>query len=58
MTVGGGVKYRLSRHVLVRADFIDYMTAFPKRQIAPAGNNTARGIFQQFTPLFGLSYTF
>ena len=52
------MKYRLSRHALVRADFIDYITTFPKRQIAPAGSNTARGIFQQFTPLFGLSYTF
>ncbi len=58
VTAGGGVKYRLAKHVLARADFIDYMTAFPKRQIAPSGNNTARGIFQQFTPLFGLSYTF
>jgi len=58
VTAGGGLKYRLARRVLLRADFIDYMTAFPKRQIAPAGNNTARGIFQQFTPLFGVSYTF
>lgn len=55
---GGGVKYTLRRNVLVRLDFRDYMTAFPKRQIAPAGSNTARGIFQQFTPMFGVSYVF
>jgi hypothetical protein len=58
MDVGGGIKYALARHVLLRADFRDYLTAFPKHQIAPTGNNTARGIFQQFTPMFGLSYLF
>jgi opacity protein-like surface antigen len=53
--VGGGVKYRLFEHVLLRVDFRDYMTTFPKQQIAPAAGNTARGIFQQFTPMFGVS---
>lgn len=57
-SVGGGVKYRLRDHVLVRAEFLDYLTTFPRQQIVPAPNNTARGIFEQFTPLFGLSYTF
>lgn len=57
-TVGVGVKYRVHRNVLLRLDLRDYMTRFPKRQIAPAGNNTARGIFQQITPLFGVSYLF
>jgi opacity protein-like surface antigen len=56
--VGGGIKYKLTNHVLARLDFRDYMTTFPKHQIAPAGNNTARGIFQQFTPMFGLSWVF
>ena len=56
--VGGGVKFRLAKHVLVRGEFRDYITTFPKRQIVPAANNTARGIFQQFTPLFTLSYAF
>ncbi len=56
--VGGGVKYRLQRHVQLRVDFRDYMTTFPKRQIAPVDSNTARGIFQQFTPLFGVSWMF
>jgi opacity protein-like surface antigen len=56
--VGGGVKFRLRDHVLVRAEFLDYLTTFPRTQIVPAPHNTARGIFQQFTPLFGVSYTF
>ena len=57
-TVGGGVKFRLVEHMLLRADFLDYITTFPRQQIVPAPHNTARGIFEQFTPLFGASYTF
>ncbi|MBV8729829.1 MAG: outer membrane beta-barrel protein [Acidobacteriia bacterium] len=56
--VGGGVKYRVQRHVMLRGWFLDYLTTFPRTQIAPAPHNTARGIFEQFTPLFGASYTF
>lgn len=58
VSLGAGVKYRLGPHVLVRADFRDFMTQFPKRQLAPAASGTARGIFQQFTPMFGVSYLF
>lgn len=56
MSPGGGVKYRLLPHMLLRADLRDYITTFPKSQIMPATHNTARGIFEQFTPMFGLSY--
>ena len=57
-SLGGGVKIRVRDHILLRGDFRDYLTQFPKRQIAPAANGTARGIFQQFTPMFGASYIF
>jgi opacity protein-like surface antigen len=57
-SVGGGVKYRLLPHMLLRAEFRDYLTTFPRQQIVPALHNTARGVFEQFTPLFGVSYTF
>jgi opacity protein-like surface antigen len=57
-SAGGGVKYRLIPHMLLRAEFLDYLTTFPRQQIVPAPHNTARGIFEQFTPLFGVSYTF
>jgi opacity protein-like surface antigen len=56
--VGGGVKFRLRPHMLLRAEFRDYLTTFPRQQIVPAPHNTARGVFEQFTPLFGVSYTF
>jgi opacity protein-like surface antigen len=56
--VGGGVKYRIHKRVLLRGEFLDYLTTFPRTQIVPAPHNTARGIFEQFTPLFGVSYVF
>jgi opacity protein-like surface antigen len=57
-SVGGGVKFRLIPHMVLRAEFRDYLTTFPRQEIVPAPHNTARGIFEQFTPLFGVSYTF
>jgi opacity protein-like surface antigen len=55
---GGGIKLRVIPHMDVRVEFRDYLTTFPRTQIKPAAGNTARGIFQQFTPLFGVAYTF
>jgi len=57
-SAGGGVKFRLIPHMLLRAEFLDYLTTFPRQEIVPAPHNTARGIFEQFTPLFGVSYDF
>jgi len=57
-TMGAGVKIRLGDHVIVRGDFRDYITVFPDRLFSPVEGATARGIFHQFTPLFGLSYGF
>ena len=57
-SVSGGVKYRLIPQMLLRAEFRDYRTTFPRQEIVPAPHNTARGIFEQFTPLFGISYDF
>jgi hypothetical protein len=54
---GAGVKFQVIPHMLFRAEFRDYLTTFARQQIVPAPHNTARGIFQQFTPLFGVSYT-
>ena len=56
-SAGGGVTYTPRKHLLLRFEFRDYLTTFPRQQIVPAPHNTARGIFQQFTPLFGVSYT-
>jgi len=57
-SVGFGVKYCWGRNVLLRFDFRDYMTPFPKQVIVPAPHGTDRGIFEQFTPMFGVGYQF
>ena len=56
--LGGGVQYMIHQHLLLRGEFRDYLTTFPRQQIVPAPHNTARGIFQQFTPVVVVSYTF
>ena len=56
--VGFGVKYRLRNHLMLRADFRDEITPFPTRIFVPAANGTDRGLFQQFTPMAGISYWF
>ena len=58
VSVGAGLKYAVQEHVLLRLDFRDYITTFPSSEIKPAPHNTARGVFEQFTPLFGVSYLF
>jgi hypothetical protein len=57
-TVGVGLKYRLRNHLVVRGDFRDEITPFPTKLLAPAGKGTSQGLFQQFTPMFGLGYWF
>jgi hypothetical protein len=37
----------LRPHVLLRAEFRDYLTTFPRQQIVPGPHNTARGLFEQ-----------
>jgi opacity protein-like surface antigen len=55
---GGGIKLNVRKHMDVRVEFRDYLTTFPRQEIVPATHNTARGIFEQFTPLFGMAYVF
>jgi hypothetical protein len=52
------VKVRISHHVIVRGDVRDYITMLPKALFTPVSGGAERGIFHQFTPLFGLGYTF
>jgi hypothetical protein len=57
-TVGVGIKYRWKERVLLRADFRDYITPFPKRIFVQTQGGTDRGLFEQFTPSVGISYLF
>lgn len=58
VTGGGGVRMMLGKHVVLRLDFRDYITPFPKKVIAPAPLGTARGIYHMFTPMVGLSWIY
>ena len=58
VTGGGGVRFRLLEHLALRVDFLDYITAFPKKVLQPAPLGTARGIFHQFTPMIVSSSVF
>jgi hypothetical protein len=57
-SVGAGVAWRLPNHLLIRADFRDYITPIPKKIFAPAANATARGLMHQFTPMLGVGFWF
>ena len=55
-TYGGGVKFRLSRHLWLRLDLRDYTTPFPTRVITPAPGVKVGGWLHDFVPTLGLSW--
>lgn len=58
LSAAAGVKYRVSRHVMIRGEFRDYVTPFPDSVIAPAPGAAAGGWLHNFCPLFGVVGTF
>jgi hypothetical protein len=58
LSVGGGLKYQLLRHCLIRADFRTYMTPFPDELIRPKALSVIHGWVYDFVPTAGISYTF
>jgi hypothetical protein len=58
VSVGAGVTWRLPNHLLIRADFRDYISPVPRKLFAPAANATARGLMHQFTPMVGVGLWF
>ena len=57
-SVGGGMKFFITRKVCLRTEFRDYITAFPKELIAPAPGAKFGAILHDFVPMAGLSYEF
>lgn len=57
-SIGGGVKVRVHRHMVLSFDFRDFITTFPKDLFVAAPFGTPRGIFHQFTPMVGVSYSY
>jgi hypothetical protein len=58
VTAGAGIQYEIRRHVRLRVEFLDYITPFPDKPIAPAPSGTARGILHQFSPMVGICGSF
>jgi len=58
VSVGGGLKYRAGRHVLLRADFRTYMSPLPNHLFRTARFNEIRGWVYNFVPQVGIGYTF
>ena len=58
VSVGGGIKFRLSPHVTLRAEVHDYLSPFPKKVVTP--NVGAKvggwGWLQDIVPMIGISY--
>ena len=56
-SVGGGVKFALSKKVFLRTEFRDYITAFPTAVITPPSSTVKYGkILQDFVPMVGLGF--
>jgi hypothetical protein len=58
ITAGGGIKYRISEHLVFRAEILDYITPFPNKVITPAPGAKIGAWLQDFVPMFGLAFTF
>lgn len=58
ISVGGGLKFALSQHVVLRAEFRDYITPFPTSVIAPVPPTKISGWLNDFVPMIGISYIF
>jgi hypothetical protein len=58
ISAGAGIKYRISDHMIFRAEIRDYITPFPNKVITPAPGAKVSGWLQDFVPMFGLSFVF
>ena len=58
VSIGAGLKYRVKRHVWLRADFRAYMTPLPGELFRTTRLSAIRGWVYDFVPQVGVSYTF
>ena len=58
ISAGGGLKYQVSRDILLRVDFRTYFTPCPDRILRPIGVSYIRGWMYNFVPLGGISFVF
>lgn len=58
VTFGAGLKIAAGTHTLIRFEFRDYLTPFPKDVIAPVPPAKAPGWVHNFVPLIGITFLF
>ena len=58
ISAGGGVKYMLSKHAVLRLEFRTYMSPPPDEIFRPTRASNMRGWIYNFVPLGGVSYVF
>ena len=58
VSAGGGLKFRLSQHLVFRADFRDYISPIPRQVITPGPGTRMKGLLHDFIGMGGISYVF
>jgi hypothetical protein len=58
ISVGGGVKVTLTRRIVVRVDFRDYISPFPEELFVTAPGAKIKGWLHDFVPMAGVSFVF
>ena len=58
LSVGGGLKFKMTEHLGLRLEVHDYLTPFPKEVITPNTGSKISGWMQELVPMAGLSYLF
>jgi len=59
-SVGAGVKYALTNRIILRTEFRDYITMFPKDLITPAPGAKlgGLGLLHDFVPMVSIGYEY
>lgn len=58
LSVGAGVKFRISEHIMIRGEFRDFIGPTPDRILVPAPGNKVSSWMHDFVPMFGITGTF
>ena len=58
LSVGGGLKFRVTDRFGVRVEVHDYLTTFPGNLIVPNNGSKISGWMQDIVPMVGVSYLF
>ncbi len=58
LTLGGGMKFRLGRRMVLRIDIRDQITRFPRKMVTPAAGMKLDGWLHDLVPVAGLGWLF